>query len=307
MCGCAIYAVVKADCYGNGVALCPYIESYVDGFAVAYATEGARLRELGISKPILVLTYEKSQEDLARKCHLSVSLSSKADYAKDLDMHIACDTGMNRLGFKDKEEIKSLLVNHPNNIIGLYSHIFDNRESNIARQWQSIEVYRTLLDSYGYHPSIHIASSTNYTSSILSSCDIVRYGIGMYLGAVSLVSDIILTKRVYAGESVGYDGEYVAKQDEYISICRGGYADGILRAMSGGLVGINGELYPIVGKISMDTFAVSTGDKAYNAGDMVVIVDNECLTWDKWSEHCHMSIYELMTGLKGRFDYVYFH
>ena len=47
--------MVKANAYGHGVdGVAPFIEPYVDYFGVALLEEGIHLRELGITKPILV-------------------------------------------------------------------------------------------------------------------------------------------------------------------------------------------------------------------------------------------------------------
>ena len=55
-----VMAVVKADCYSNGINIACFIEEYVCGFAVANVFEGVQLRELGIKKPILALSFKKS-------------------------------------------------------------------------------------------------------------------------------------------------------------------------------------------------------------------------------------------------------
>src|SRR5512138_1192255 len=50
-----IMPMVKANAYGHGVdGVAPFIEPYVDYFGVAILEEAIHLRELGITKPILV-------------------------------------------------------------------------------------------------------------------------------------------------------------------------------------------------------------------------------------------------------------
>lgn len=54
--GKEIIAVVKANAYGHGMELvATAIEPLVDAFGVAFAEEGAALRSIGITKPIIVL------------------------------------------------------------------------------------------------------------------------------------------------------------------------------------------------------------------------------------------------------------
>jgi alanine racemase len=50
-----VMTMVKANAYGHGIdGVAPFIEPFVDYFGVAILEEGIRLRELGITKPILV-------------------------------------------------------------------------------------------------------------------------------------------------------------------------------------------------------------------------------------------------------------
>src|SRR5512144_1149674 len=50
-----VMPMVKANAYGHGVdGVAPFIEPYVDYLGVALVEEGVHLRELGITKPILV-------------------------------------------------------------------------------------------------------------------------------------------------------------------------------------------------------------------------------------------------------------
>ncbi len=63
-------------------------------------------------------------------------------------------------------------------------------------------------------------------------------------------------KRLRAGESSGYGREFVADRDTWIGIVPVGYADGFRRAMSGTEVLVDGERRRVVGRVSMDAFAV---------------------------------------------------
>lgn len=45
-----LIAVVKSNAYGHGLKLCPFIEKYVDCFAVSRWQEALSLRYMGVSK-----------------------------------------------------------------------------------------------------------------------------------------------------------------------------------------------------------------------------------------------------------------
>ena len=50
-----VMPMVKANAYGHGVdGIAPFMEPYVDYFGVALVEEAIHLRQLGITKPILV-------------------------------------------------------------------------------------------------------------------------------------------------------------------------------------------------------------------------------------------------------------
>ena len=50
-----VLVMLKANAYGHGVdGVAPYIEPYVDAIGVAVLDEGVHLRQIGITKPILV-------------------------------------------------------------------------------------------------------------------------------------------------------------------------------------------------------------------------------------------------------------
>jgi len=117
----AVYGVVKADAYGHGaVAVAKVLEAYVDGLAVSLVEEGLELRDVGVTKPILVLgayygryqsevleegltpvIYDASEfEAFARAPIRRRSRRSRfaGSGAGPWPVHVKIDTGMNRLG-----------------------------------------------------------------------------------------------------------------------------------------------------------------------------------------------------------------
>ena len=107
-----VYAVVKADAYGHGAAVCaPALErAGADGFAVSNIEEAEELRRAGVRVPILILGYTPA-DCAARLAYGDISQCVYSlEYARALDecsrackvrpkVHLKLDTGMGRIGF----------------------------------------------------------------------------------------------------------------------------------------------------------------------------------------------------------------
>ena len=67
----------------------------------------------------------------------------------------------------------------------------------------------------------------------------------------------------------------------------------------------NADFCKVIGKISMDSFIIDISDISAKVGDKIVVYDTENLSFDNRAQIMNISKYELMTALKGRFEYVY--
>ena len=115
-----LMAVIKADAYGHGYKeVASYIKDldYIEMFAVATLQEAIELRELGITKGILILgavPTTKEEIELAISYDISLTMIS-LEYMyhlqtlisnKPLKIHIKLDTGMQRIGLTNKKELE---------------------------------------------------------------------------------------------------------------------------------------------------------------------------------------------------------
>jgi len=135
---------------------------------------------------------------------------------------------------------------------------------------EQIEKFRALTQ--GLHLATSIANSAGIFSQPVSHGDWVRPGLALYgaspfpgetavglglIPAMNLETTVISTRRVPAGESVGYGGTWVAPRDSLIAILAGGYGDGLPRQLPIGTpVLVAGSRLPLVGRVSMDMIAV---------------------------------------------------
>jgi alanine racemase len=216
------------------------------------------------------------------------------------------DTGMNRLGLRP-EEAKAL---SGLNIDTLHSHLASADEDspeNDRQLGRFSELAATIrAGRYSLANSAGICLGRDY------SFDLVRPGLGLYggvprpeaEGAIRQVArveaQVVQRRLIPAGESCGYGGTFVAKEDTQVAIINVGYADGYLRGFSSRGAAFAGDVaLPVLGRVSMDLTALGCDAAAgLKEGDWVEL-DYDLPTASKLSG---LSQYELLTGLGSRFE-----
>ena len=304
-------AIVKADAYGHGaVGVAKAITDKVDYFGIAELNEAVELREAGVDKPILVLSYTSpylyeslilneltqtifNYDDAVELSKAAVRLNKIAR------VHIAVDTGMSRIGFfcnAESVEVVKRINDLPNIYIeGIFSHYAcadcEDR-STTHRQTEIFKDFIKALENRGINiPIKHLCNSAG-----ILTCDemfnMVRIGIilyGLYPaefindGSISLrpamkiVSHVIHVKEVPAGSGVSYGHTFFTDKTTRIATVCIGYADGYSRSLSNkGKVLINGEYAPVIGRVCMDQLMVDVSHlDNVNVGDEVVILGKD--------------------------------
>lgn len=297
--------VVKANAYGHGFYAASKLEREVDYFGVAKACEGKILRELGVKCPILVMSYNREERALMYEYSLIGGVDSPENLVGLQSVHIAVDTGMNRFGVKSISELDKLLsMAKDTRILGVFSHIYHNAATLINSQYERLIPFVERVRAYNPEAIVHIGSSGSYDYPYAYS-DMVRIGRAAYEGACTVVTNILSVKDLDRGESVGYGGEFVADKRMRIAVVEGGYADGIDRRNSGGYVVVSGKRCKIIGAVSMDSFMIDLNGSDAKTGDEVIICDRDTISVEEIAGRIGCSTYEVMTGLKGRYRYVY--
>ncbi len=290
-----VLSIVKADAYGHGaVGVAKALESRTDFFAVSTVPEGVELRQAGIAKPILLLTYTSPAEfDLLLDYEIRATVFSLSDAerlsaaarakGKTAIVHLAVDTGMGRIGFPVTEEAADeaeqiALLPHLT-VEGVFSHYAtaDMADKSEARaQTERFRLFLEMLENRGMTiPIRHICNSAG-AMEFDEAFDMVRLGIALYglfpsddvsragwdlRPAMRVVSHVVHVKTVEAGTAIGYGRAYIAPAKRRIATVCIGYADGFNRAFSGkGYVLIRGKKAPVVGKVCMDQVMVDVTD-----------------------------------------------
>ena len=158
------------------------------------------------------------------------------------------------------------------------------------------------------------AATILYPASHLSfvRCGIAVYGMSPFQAvaeeeglkpALSWTAVVALVKDAPAGEGVGYSHTYRTPTARKIGLVPVGYADGVSRALSNrGRVLIGGRRYPMVGRVSMDSFGIDLGEETLvRPGDAVTLIGRdgpECLTAEDVAAWVGTINYEITCGIR---------
>lgn len=287
------FGVVKADCYGhnNIKTVNAIIKGGCNYLTVATLDEALEIRNYNKEIPILCLGIIKKEDiDLAYDNNITITINSLEYitnilkvFNKKIKCHIKINTGMNRLGVKDKIEfnnIYNLIKNSNLYLEGLYTHIYspENEELTI-NQYNEFERITSDINIEKID-IIHVSASEatiKYPATFANGC---RLGIVMYglldtkydlQDTFSLYSEVIQINKLQPGETLGYNANYTASKETLIAVIPIGYADGIIRKNTGRYVYINNKKYNIVGNICMDMLFVEIDDTV-KLNDQVTII-----------------------------------
>ncbi len=329
-----VSVVIKAFGYGsNAVEIAKFLENKVDYFAVAYLNEGIALKIAGIETPILVLHPQKSNLDKIITYNLEPNIYSfnllnsfieivKLSTVTNYPIHIKFNTGLNRLGFSEKDISKiSTLINLQKEVAvkSVFSHIAASEDLNESEftlkqinSFKSIaKAFSNQLSNTPFKHMLNTSGIINYSKE--AQFDMVRLGIGLLgfandekettklknvLTLKSVISQIHTIKK---GETVGYNRAYKAQSTIKTATIPIGHADGISRQLGNGVgyVYIHNKKAPIVGNVCMDMIMVNISNIECKEDDEVVIYKNQQHIEDL-AKAVHTISYEFLTAISQR-------
>jgi alanine racemase len=259
-----LWAVVKANGYGHGMvdAAAAALGGGATGLCVATIPEGLALRSEFRVERILVLGPASSSREvaLAREAGLELAIAHE-EIPEGVRVHLKLDTGMGRYGLTE-------LPAPPVEVVGLMTHLA-TADSDLEFARAQLERFRQATDQYS-HLIRHAANSAATLRLPESHLDVVRcgcaiYGLSPFNGdptedalepVLSWQSFLAQVRQLQPGQGTGYGRRFVAEEPTWIGIVPVGYGDGFSRDLTGTEVRVAGELCPVVGTISMDSFAV---------------------------------------------------
>jgi alanine racemase len=301
-----LWAVVKADAYGHGALdVAPVaLDAGATALCVATAGEGAALRRTLPEARILVLgPLAAGEDELAREAGLEITVWS-TDVPSGLPLHVKIDTGMGRWGVA----LDMLDELDPAAVVGVMSHLATADEADESFARAQVERFRAAAERFP-RALRHLANSAATLRLPDARFDAVRCGIAVYglspFGGdpahdglepvLSWRSCVRLVKTLDAGESTGYGRRFVADRPTRVGIVPVGYGDGLRRGLEGGDVLVAGSRRRIVGRISMDAFAVELPDGG--VGDPVTLVGDGLLV-EEHARRLGTINYEVTCGIR---------
>jgi alanine racemase len=340
-----VMAVVKADGYGHG--LVPSARAAISAGAtwlgVAFLEEALRLRDAGITAPILSWLAAPG-EALTTAIERDIDLSASATWAVDevaaaaasagkpARLHLKADTGLSRGGAVELDwpnlvtRAAKASAGGEVEIVGIWSH-FAYADApghpTIDRQLASFHNALDVAAGLGVVPRVrHLANSAATLTRPDAHFDLVRPGIAVYglspvpqesqyglVPAMTLRTHVALAKRVPAGAGLSYGHVYTAERETGVALIPLGYADGVPRdATNRGPLLLGGKVRTISGRVCMDQFVVDVGDDPVAAGDEVLLFGPGTRgepTAQSWAETLGTISYEIVTRVGARVPRTY--
>ncbi|MBV8283393.1 MAG: alanine racemase [Candidatus Eremiobacteraeota bacterium] len=318
------------------------VEPLASHLCVYAVEEALELRDGGVTAPLLVLGPVPPQQlPDALAARAEPALWNAKGYVRALTeaararhtpvrVHVKINTDLNRLGLESHELVDALeeYLRHPEiEIAGIYSHLASAEEIDSPYTMHQLEAFdralaraKPLLERRGIVPIRHIAASAAAMLWPQTRLDMVRCGIALYglwpspqtreavesplelQPVLSYASELVATRSIPKGASVGYGGTFHAPHDMRIGVVPLGYADGIPRLLSNrGAFAVEGALCPIVGRVAMNMTLVdlSAAPNAHPGSKVTLIgqdggVNVSADDWARWSETIN---YEIVTRL----------
>lgn len=321
--GMGIIAVVKANAYGHGIdEVARELRYLVEMFGVANVTEALHLRRYAQDSPILILgpALPEEREAIVRNGLLPVVSSIEEAHAYSalvaslegetavsvLNVHLAVDTGMGRIGVWQEEAVavaKQISAIPGIRLAGVATHLpvadedIDWTNAQLMR-WDAL--ISSLREAGLDIPVVHSLNSAgtirlnappaNTGAPEARQGDMVRPGLMLYGSSplpefqsklrpvLAWKARVTLVRDVPQGRSVSYGRTFMTPHPMRIATVAVGYADGYQRHLSnvGIDVLIGGKRCSVLGRVTMDQIMVDVSSvPVVEPGDEVVLIGRQ--------------------------------
>jgi len=346
------FGVVKGNAYGHGDYIVnSLIESGINYLAVSSLEEALSIRKYNKEIPILVLELINIKYlDVCVENNITITLSDfdyykkliNSEYLPKLKIHLKIETGMNRLGLDNRDNITEIVNNNKLNIEGIYTHFATS--GYIDKHWDNqLQVFKDLTSNIDLSKIkiVHLGrSNTLTTHNKIPFCNGIRLGIVMYgfNNKISLGSGLKGKIRAYKNKltrklnNISEPIDANLKVETAFSLytevmqvkkCKKGSfigyganyrleEDSYIATLPIGYfdgvnnfkhVVINNKTYNIIGEVCMDMIMVKVDDSV-KVGDKVCLFGKK-LPLRKVCNDAGISAYKLLTGISNRVPRIY--
>lgn len=319
--GVDLIGVVKGNGYGFGIKELTriLIEHDIKTFAVTEVSDIPELKEILTNEDILVMrsTCVENEAKIIAENGVIATIGSleaariMSKVSKELGVttkcHLKIDTGMGRYGFMPSEVEDAIKCYDMDNLsfIGAYTHFssaFRNHDLTKAQLVMFKDTMAQIKNAVGEVGTLHCSNSPALLNVEDVCLDTVRIG-SAFTGRVitksniklnrlgSLEAEVVETKTVPAGYSIGYNGLYTTKRETKIAIVPIGHYDGFGLAKEKEIydlryvlsvfkrflkkqqmyVKINDRMYHVIGEIGLSHTAVDVTGSDVKAGDLAKV------------------------------------
>ena len=335
-----VMVMVKAFGYGNGSYEIAKLLAHhqVSYLGVAFADEGVELRKAGIKIPIMVMNPENSAFSTMIAYNLEPEIYNRAELESFLQIaenqnlynypiHLKLNTGMNRLGFVEKDFDALINLLKQTNLVqvaSIFSHLatsdMPEEKKFTLQQIQKFKKWSVYLkEELRIQPLLHILNTSGIYNFGEYQMDMVRVGIGLYgvgndldedkqLQNVATLKTVVLQiNDVEKDATVGYGRRFIAERKSKIATIAIGYADGIRRSYGNGkgYVLVNNQKAFIAGTICMDMLMIDVTNMDVKVGDEVIVFGND-LRITEVAKLWETIPYEVMTAISQRVKRIFY-
>ncbi len=301
-----LLASVKCDFYGMGMKeVSREIDKIVDFYGVATFEEAMELKEMNVKKPVLIMG--SILPDHVRDCvenNIRITLCNEevlneivrvnGKYQKEAIVHIKVDTGMGRIGLREKEVfpfIENVLKHKSIKIEGIFSHFATAEWKDKTYAEHQLKLFKNIIEKIEGKNKIPIKHMAN-SGGILNipesykNFDMVRIGIlllGVYPAkylagkimferALRCFTKVNFIKEVGKGTPLSYGLTFTTKKKTKVATLGIGYGDGLRRFLSNKFY-LKWKNYKlkIIGNICMDQTLVDVTNKDIKVGDVIEV------------------------------------
>jgi alanine racemase len=343
--GAELMTVVKADAYGHGLLPCARaaLAAGAGWLGVAFLDEAAALRAGGVDAPVLAWLFGPG-DDLAPAVATDVDLGvySVSELARVVDaaqaagrvakVHLKADSGLSRGGATARdwpdlcEATAKAELDGVVEVVGVWSHLASSEQgpghrsnqAQLAAFTQAVEV----AHDKGLRPRLrHLANSGATLTDPATHLDLVRagaasYGLATVAGrrpaddglrpVMSVLSTVVLTKRVPEGTGISYGHRYTTARETTLALVPLGYGHGVPRAASDAApIVVGSSRRTVSGTVAMDQLVVDVGDDDVAVGDPVVLFGEGGPTVQELADAVGTIDYEVVTRISGRLPRTY--